>query len=690
MKNHDTEPFTLGTIFCILLFRKYNIIEENYISNIIHLLMKGKCMKSLFCIMLFVSGAVLASGLTTLESSADGIVFELSATQPVFKTLAIRGENYSAAAIEGAENINDFSYPSMPVYRAWLEIPIGATVEVTITDETVLNISGPQWPINPAIQSATKSEPRDAFVMEFNDEVYNAGATYPSEWVRVVYAGQMRGRNLALVEVLPLRWNPSANTCDLLSEATISLSFEGGDLGATYESASRYFAPPFEQMLSGMTVNYGTFEGGCDTPPAPYLIVGHSDFVTTGMDAFVTWKESLGFVVTMVDLSVTGSSAAEIETYIHNAINTGTVYVLLVGDTGFLPGNTATTYGGVTDLYYAALDDGGFIPDAFLGRFSVTTTAEAILMADRVIDYEQNVSGATPWVQNTCWIASNDQYNVSEGTHNYCITNYLDPLGYTYDKIYPHSGGTAAQAVTSINGGVSMLTFSGHGSTTSWGDMSFGQSYFNQLTNGSMLPGVLSHSCVTGDYDHSSTAWCETWTRTPGRGGLWFWGSVPSSYWDEDDYQEKGEYDYFLGQSINWSMGFLNGGKMAVYVQYSGGGRTHYYYEGYNLMGDPSVQMAIWGGTGIEEQQGSVVPNNTGILLSNPVRSAAVVTLSGNGPAELNVFDLTGRLVATPFQGDLNGSQMFNWNAGDLTPGMYFLRLEQGGEVSTARVMVLR
>ncbi len=656
--------------------------------------MKGKGMKSLLYTMLLVSGAVLASGLTTLESSADDIVFELSASQPVFRTLNIRGDNYSAVAIEGAENVSEFSYPRMPVYRAWLEIPVGATVEVTISDEIIHDISGPAWPINPGIQSATKIEPRENFVMELNNEVYCSGIPYPQEWVRITYAGQMRGRNLALVEVLPLRWDPSDNRCNLLSEATISLSFEGGDHGRSFADASRYYAPPFEQMLSSMVINYGTFEGGCDTPPAPYLIVGHSDFVTTGMDDFVTWKESLGFDVTMVDLSVTGSTAPEIEDYILDAIENWPdppQFVLLVGDTGYLPGNSATTYGGVTDLYYVTLDDGDYFPDAFIGRFSVTTTAEAMLMADRVIDYEQNVSGSTPWVQNTCWIASNDRYDVSEGTHNYCIDNYLAPLGYTYDKIYPHSGGTAAQAVTSINGGVSMLTFSGHGSQTSWGDMSFGQGSFNQLTNGSMLPGVISHSCLTGNYAYGSgSAWCETWTRTPDRGGLWFWGSVTSSLWDEDDIQEKVEFEWFLDQDVYYAMGFLTGGKLGVYTAYSGTGYSKYYYETYNLMGDPSVQMAVWGITGVEEQSGGFVQNNTAILVSNPVRSAAVVTLNGNGPAELNIFDLTGRLVATPYRGDLNGSHSLSWNVSDLVPGMYFLRLEQGGEVSTARVMVIR
>jgi hypothetical protein len=640
--------------------------------------------------LLVISGSLVASGLSVMESSPGGITFQLSAGQPAFRPLQIRGSNYCAAVLDGAENLSEFSYPRMPVYREWVEIPAGATLEVTISDETVQNLDGPAWPVVPGVLSAPKSDPRDSYIMELNNEVYSGSTAYPQEWARVVYAGEMRGRNLALVEVMPLRWNPSDNSCQLLSDATVRIEFQGGDLATTYARAQRYYAPPFESLLSSMTVNYGTFESGMDTPPAPYLIIGHSDFVTTGMDDFVTWKQSQGFDVTMVDLSVTGSSASEIEAYVLNAIENWAdppVYVLLVGDTGYLPGNTATEYSGVTDLYYVTLDDGGYMPDAFIGRFSVTTVGQTVLMADRVIDYEQNVTGSTPWVQNTCWIASSDNYSISEGTHDYCIDNYLDPLGYTYDKVYPHSGGTASDAIASINGGVSMLTFSGHGSQTSWADMSFGSSSFNQLTNADMLPGVLSHACLTGDYG-TSTAWCETWTRTPDRGGLWFWGSVPSTYWDEDDIQERGEYDYFLGQSIYWPMGFLNGGKMAVYSYYSGSGRSKYYYEGYNLMGDPSVAMAIWNSTGIEEGEQTALPGN--IQVGNPIRSSAVVTLSGTGPASLNIFDLTGRMVASPYQGNLNGSMTFTWDTGNLAPGMYFLRLENGGEVSTSRVMVIR
>ena len=107
-------------------------------------------------------------------------------------------------------------------------------------------------------------------------------------------------------------------------------------------------------------------------------------------------------------------------------------------------------------------------------------------------------------------------------------------------------------------------------------------------------------------------------------------------------------------------------------------------------MGDPSLNMAVWGVEGIEDQSGSDVNANTNIFVANPARSSAVVTLTASGHARLNVFDLTGRLVATPYEGDISGSESFSWNTSELTPGMYFLRLVQGDEVSTARVMVLR
>jgi hypothetical protein len=92
-------------------------------------------------------------------------------------------------------------------------------------------------------------------------------------------------------------------------------------------------------------------------------------------------------------------------------------------------------------------------------------------------------------------------------------------------------------------------------------------------------------------------------------------------------------------------------------------------------------------GTGIEGHGNDEI---LGITAGNPVRSTTVIILTGTGFAELSVFDLAGHLLSTPYSGNLNGSRSIGWNTSDLAQGMYLLRLRQGSEVSTVKVMVLR
>lgn len=719
------------------------------------------------------------AGLTTVGTTTGGVVLDLQTPAPRFVDVTLAGGNYTEVVVPGAENLAEAGLPALPAYRTWIIVPFDADVEVTLSDVRTASMALPGTaPVAPGIPSVPKDMPRDSYDLVFDTGVYIDGEAYPDGWVRVIDAGMMRGRRLALVEVTPVRWDPSGRTVEILESAQISLEFVGADLARTFSEAERMAASGFEPLLAAMAPNYSTFNtfDGTDSPMGGYLIISHPDFFETAMTDFVTWKSMCGYDVTLVSTATTGGTAAAIQAYILDAIenwDTPPQYVLLVGDTGFIPGSTATTYSGVTDLYYVCLDDGGWVPDAFIGRFSVQTTGQAILMADRVIDYEQwNYAGSGAWMQSTGWIASSDNSAISEGTHNYCINTYATPLGYTADKLYPATyGSSAADVVTAVNQGESMLTFSGHGSQTSWGDMSFGVSSFNQLTNEGMFPGVISHACLTGDYG-TATAWCETWTRIPGRGGLWFWGSVPSSYWDEDDIQQRGEYDNFLGEGIYWPMGFLNGGKLALYAHYSGGGMTKYYFEGYNLMGDPSVEMWTWqpaggvpmtmsvshpasiSGTGpvtvtvtgatddalvclykageVLERDwttgGSVTlyvsPSTTGSMsvtvrrhnyepyigtisvtgvgieggeplppftmsFANPLFGMGVVSIAGEGAASLEVFDLTGRLVSRPFQGEIDGSRTVD-AADGLASGVYFLRLSGAGFTTSQRVTVIR
>ena len=307
-------------------------------------------MKIVVVLALVVAASGFSAGVSITESTVDGLDMTLRAAVPEFGTVLLRGVTYTTVSMAEAENLSEAGFPRLPVYRSWIEIPVGATVSVSVNEQRLESVDGTGFPVEPGIISAEKSRPRDSFTVVHDPAVYTQGTPYPSEWVRVVYAGEMRGRNLALVEVMPLRWDPNGGFT-LLAAADIRLDFVGGDVARSYDRARHFASADFETMLSGFTSNYGVFESGFDTPPAPYLIIGHSDFVTTGMDAFVAHKEARGFEVTMVDLSVTGTSANEIQSYIHNALEnwaTPPVYVLLVGDIEYVPGFPATATGGST------------------------------------------------------------------------------------------------------------------------------------------------------------------------------------------------------------------------------------------------------------------------------------------------------------------------------------------------------
>lgn len=81
----------------------------------------------------------------------------------------------------------------------------------------------------------------------------------------------------------------------------------------------------------------------------------------------------------------------------------------------------------------------------------------------------------------------------------------------------------------------------------------------------------------------------------------------------------------------------------------------------------------------------------------NPFRDEThfAVSLGDGGPADLSVYDLSGRRVATVFRGSLpRGTSMFAWNGrradGSMAPGgIYFYRLTLADRVVTRRVVRL-
>ena len=490
----------------------------------------------------------------------------------------------------------------LPIIRKFVEIPQESNPEIIIDSISwdYISLAELNLPdrIIPAQFSVEKiPQPNDDFVID--DEYYSTNEFLPENIAQIAEIGTIRGRRFALVELSPIQYNPATGELKIMNSCEITIGLPNSNMEQTYEKIERYFSPSYEKIFEKMFVNYGDYEIELEGRDQECLLIIVYDSFYEEIQPLVSLKETLDYdvVVTKTSDIPGGATKEKITDYIEDAYDTWSnppVYVLLVGDTPQIPTYTGTTYGpSAVDLYFVTVDGTDYIPDIHIGRFPGSQESHIEAMVEKTVYYEEGDFENISWIKKAAFLASMDNYLISEGTHNYVIDNFLNPNGYTCDKLYTVTySATTQQVHDAINDGRSLVIFSGHGSPSGWGDgPPFYQSDVQALMNENMYPFVCSHSCLTNTFDNSE-CFGETWLREADKGGLAFWGASASTYWDEDDILEKGMFQAWWEDGLDWIGGMTDMGLLYLYENYSGGGYTKYYFEAYNVNGDPSVR--IW------------------------------------------------------------------------------------------------
>jgi len=539
-----------------------------------------------------------------VSGGLDGVLIEIAIPGFGLGEIETGQGRFSRIQIEGCGQTIEIGRAELPVLRRAVEIPQGAAVEIEIVEKSVtthalsdLDAPARVYPVQQPVEKLPGASEAAGF--DYSDEFYASSAAYPYFEARVAEIGQIRGHRFAMIEVAPARYYPADGRLETLERLVLRVKVTGGDEALTRETINRYYSPAFERSAASALLNYQAPTVKAVPPlPVGYLIISDPDF-TDEIQPLADWKTGKGYLATVTSTSDIpgGATTTAIKAYIKDAWQNWTVppsFVLLIGDVGDIPNWTG--YGSSsppTDLYYATMTDPDYIPDLGIGRFSVADEDEVTYLVDKTIEYERRTFSGTAWLKKAVFMASSDNYSITEGTHNYVISNYLDPAGFTSDKLYSHTyNATTQQVRDAFNNGRVLGIYSGHGAETYWADGPvFYQSDVEGLLNAGMYPFVQSYACYTGRYT-TSECFAETWTRQDGVAGIVFWGSSVTSYWDEDDVLEKAVFEAQFADGFTWVSGMLDEGKWGLYEYYSGGGSTQRYYEMYNIFGDPSID--IW------------------------------------------------------------------------------------------------
>jgi len=627
---------------------------------------------------LFIIGLVLIFLFSTIPVNTLGVQTNTS-NEKTEKAAGFQAANVDETSIElvinpgefefGSENTDEgwfatatlphygFTYvkgeAKLPTIRKMIEIPQEATPEITITSSTwehtsLAELSLPSR-IIPAQFSVEKiPEPADDFVID--DEYYSTNSFIPENIADITQTGQIRGRHFAQVEISPIQYNPATGEIKTMSSCIISIDLPNSDMTKTYEKIIRYSTPRYENFFNVAFENYGFYEEGIQTRSSEgFLAIVYDNFYDE-LQPLINLKISKGYDVTVTKTSQIpgGATKENIYNYIEDAYDnwpTPPAYVLLVGDTPQIPTFPGTTGPSAVDQYFVTVDGSDWIPDIHIGRFPGSQESHIETMVDKTVYYETGGFPSNEWIKKAAFLASTDNYQISEGTHNFVIDNFLNPNGYTCDKLYTVSyGATTQQVHDAINDGRSLVIFSGHGGPSGWGDgPSFYQSDVQALTNADMYPFVCSHSCSTNTFDDSE-CFGETWLREADKAGLAFWGASASTYWGEDDILEKGMFQAWWEDGLEWIGGMTDMGLLYLYENYSGGGMTKYYFEAYNVNGDPSVRL--W---------------------SDDPNSAPEIPAKPSGPDEGAEFqELTFSAITTDPEGEMIYYQ-FDWGNGEFS-----------------------
>jgi len=364
------------------------------------------------------------------------------------------------------------------------------------------------------------------------------------------------------------------------------------------------------------------------------------DYVIVTNDAFVDqfqpladWKTQKGMRTLLVEMSYIFSNydgvdnAEKVRNFIKDYYqNHGTLWVLLGGDTNFVPYREAFAfdceYSSYSDnflpcdLYFSDLDgtwnDNGndiwgelednvdMYPDVFVGRASVETTIEATAFVDKIVTYEKNppVDYQTDmmFLAQVLW---NDPYTDSGVSKNFIDEAYVPSQFDPITKLYQSLGNTSLDIVVdSLNAGQHIVNHCGHAwyGSMSLGNGSLHNSNMDNLTNAPAFSIWYTIGCWPAAFDYNCIA--EHWINNPNGGGVAFignsrygWGSPGNPLYGYSDTFDQEFFKQLFQEEIH-NIGMTMAFAKSVYVPYSRNENVFRWCEyEINLLGEPEMQV---------------------------------------------------------------------------------------------------
>ncbi len=383
--------------------------------------------------------------------------------------------------------------PELPVYREWIMIPEGNSLEIEISEGESLEYEDveipPVQPPRPAVDHSSEMFDEDRYEPEFtkDEEIYNTDEDFPGYLVDTEDQGSTDGLEYMIIEKYPYQYNPVQETLSAYPELSITVNFEEeiqqtsfqlknsnideirerlainseSVLEAKAEAGDESIMTYMDEKEQFMVYDDNDIlsaAGGGTEGAAEFLIIAPPEFEDAAED-LADWRDQTGIPTHVATTEETGETADEITSYIEDAYNDwdpSPEYLLLFGDAEYIPPHyeTESSYDNEkigTDVYYATMEESEseYFPDLSHGRMTVETEDQAQSRVDEIIKYEKDPVDSTSFYEGSTHAAQfqcgGDGYADRRFTQtSEDIAIFLEDneyLGeYSADRIYEYTG----------------------------------------------------------------------------------------------------------------------------------------------------------------------------------------------------------------------------------------------------------
>ena len=588
---------------------------------------------------------------------------------------------FSEIAIEGTYASGEMGSPELPASHQLLAVPFGATPRVSVINYTTTDYRLSDYGIGtilPHQPSVRKDQNPDEVEFVYNAQAYQTRSLATAPEATIEVQGTMRGIRIGSLVINPVSYNPASNTLRVFNNIEVEVSFDGADRAETERMLLSTYSPYFDIVYKQMFNYRQIMDVYDDHPdlmayPVHMIVITPQDYISA-LQPWINWKIQKGFDVNVVTTAQAGGNYNAIQSYVQNLYNTGVsqgatpTFVILVGDTGQIPGKTSgNATQKVTDLYYGSVDN-DYFPDMFYSRMSAENTNQVTAIVNKILQYEQYTMPDPSYLSNVTLIAGWDSYwnpRIGQPTINYATTYYYNTAhGFNQVNTYLQQGQYTG-CYNTLNTGVGFINYTAHGAETSWSDPYFTVSNVNALTNTNKYFLAMGNCCLTGNFGYSQPCFGEAMLRGENKAAYSYIGSCPVTYWYEDYYfgvgattvmnqtptqqnSATGVYDgIWMDDTYNTVSSITFLGNIAVCYAHAGNYQTSttplYYWQAYHVLGDGSIMPYRVNPTPNTVSHASSIPSGSsnfavnaqagsyvGISQNNVLKGAALVPASGS------------------------------------------------------------